>query len=414
MPSPGLEALRIDRSNSGASASMRPRRSRAWLLLSLLLLLVVAAVVAQRHWSEVSVETVTVSNAYPYQALTLLNAAGYVVAQRKAAIASKATGRLEWLGVVEGSVVKQGEVIARIENQDVTAALDQARANIAVAEAGIGQAQAELTDAESAYRRAEDLLAQKYLSPSALDSARARYLKARAGVNSARAALKAAQANARVAEVAVGQTQIRSPFDAVVLTKNANVGDTVTPFSSSLDTKGAVVTVADMSTLEVEADVSEANLQKIRVDQPCVIQLDAFPEQRIRGVVSRLVPTVDRAKATVMTKVRFIDRDPGEGRRILPEMSAKVAFLSQAVAENLRHPSTVTNPAAVTRREGKSVVFVVADAGVRMVEVKTGETLGEALVVSGVGAPLKVGDKLVLKPEEKLRDGMLVKLSAKP
>ena len=408
MSSPGLEALRIDRAASGRS---KTRRWRRWLLAAALVLIVAALV--GRGLSEPNVETVTVGSAYPYQGLTLLNAAGYVVAQRKAAIASKASGRLEWLGVVEGSVVKRGEVIARIENQDVAASLAQARANVAVARAGINQAQAEVTDAAAANRRTQDLAAQKYLSASAVDAAQARYLKASAAEASARAALAAAQANANVAEVALAQTLIRAPFNGIVLTKNANVGDTVTPFSSSLDTKGAVVTVADMDTLEVEADVSEANLQKIRVDQPCEIQLDAFPEQRFRGVVSRLVPTVDRAKATVMTKVRFVDFDPGQGLRILPEMSAKVAFLSQAVAPEQRRPRTVVNPLALAKRDGKNVVFVVSEGRVRMVEVTSAETLGEALVVSGVATALRAGDKLVLKPDDKLVDGMAVKQVAK-
>ena len=136
-----------------------------------------------------------------------------------------------------------------------------------------------------------------------------------------------AEANARNAEVAVDYTQIRAPFDGVILSKSANVGDMVTPFSSAADSKGAVVTMADMSTLEVEADVSESSLAKIRVGQPCEITLDALPGERFRGRISRMVPTVDRAKATVMTKVQFEAIDP----RVLPEMSAKVSFLSQDV-----------------------------------------------------------------------------------
>jgi RND family efflux transporter MFP subunit len=389
MPEPGLEQLRIDRS----SPATRPRRAkRLWLLLAAAVLLLAAGALASRYAGETAVETVSVTTAYPYQAVTLLNAAGYVVAQRKAAIASKATGRLEWLGVVEGSVVKEGEVIARIENRDVSAAAEQARANVAVA-------RAELHDAEAAYKRAKELVAQKYVSPSALDAAEARYLKAKAGVS-------AAQAGARVAEVAVEQTLIRAPFDGVVLTKNANVGDTVTPFSASIDTKGAVVTVADMATLEVEADVSESNLQKIGVNQPCEIQLDAFPEMRFRGTVARLVPTVDRSKATVMTKVRFVERD----LRILPEMSAKVAFLSKEVPEAERKPRTVVNPEAVVTRDGSSVVFVVAEGRARAVAVQTSERLGEAIALSGV----KPGDKVVLRPEAKLRDGAAVKAAQKP
>ena len=293
--------------------------------------------------SAIEVEQTTVTLAYPYQAVTALNATGYVVAQRKASIASKATGRLEWLGVQEGSRVKKGEVIARLENQDVSAARDQSAANVRVAQANIEQAKAELAEAQRQLERTEELLAQKFVSPSAYDTAVARADKARAAVGSSQAALGAADAGRRSAEVSVEQTVIRAPFDGVVLTKNANVGDTITPFSSALDTKGAVVTMADMGTLEVEADVSESNLQKVKVGQPCEIELDAIPDTRFQGQVSRLVPTVDRSKATVMTKISFRELDP----RILPDMSAKVAFLTEELPAGQRMPSPAVNAAAV-------------------------------------------------------------------
>src|SRR4029078_3148129 len=141
-------------------------------------------------------------------------------------------------------------------------------------------------------------------------------------------------------------TQVRAPFAGVVLTKNANVGDIVTPFSSAADSKGAVVTMADMSTLEVEADVSESSLEKVKAGQPCEIVLDALPDGRFRGTISRMVPTVDRAKATVMTKVRFNELDP----RVLPEMSAKVSFLSRAIGAEDQRPLAAVNPDAIVER----------------------------------------------------------------
>lgn len=394
--------MRIDRSVAPVMAR-RPRP--AWIVAALAGIALAGWVAVQSFSGPIPVETATVTTAYPYQAVTLLSAAGYVVAQRKAAVSSKGTGRLEWLGVQEGSRVKEGEVIARLESRDVRASAEQAEANVSVARANVGQAQAELHDADLAYQRARDLLERRFVAQSAVDAAQARYNKARAAVTSAKAALEAAAAGARVAEVAAGQTLIRAPFDGVVLTKNANVGDVVTAFSSAIDAKGAVVTMADMSTLEVEADVSESNLGKISIGQPCEIQLDAFPDQRFRGEVSRLVPTVDRTKATVMTKVKFVDRDA----RILPEMSAKVAFLSHAVPADQRKPLTVVPPDAVAQRNGKSVVFAVADGKVKEIPVQAGDKVGEAIVVAGL-AP---GDKVVLKPAEKLRDGAAVKHVAK-
>lgn len=350
---------------------------------------------AYRQAGEVSVDLVGVSTAYPYQAVTLLNASGYVVAQRKAAVATKATGRLEWLGVQEGSVVKAGQVIARLESQDVRSVVMQASASLE-------SARAELKDAEIALARSQDLAQKKFIATSALDAARARFDKARAGVS-------VAQANLRTAEVSVEQTQIRAPFDGVVLTKNANVGDIVTPFSQAADSKGAVVSMADMMTLEVEADVSEANLAKIKVGQPCEIALDAFPEQRFRGEVSRLVPTVDRGKASVMTKVRFVDRAADSDKGILPEMSAKVAFLSQAVPPESRFPRVVVHADAITQRDGHSVSFLVLEGVARATPVTVGKKIGDLIEVSG----LKPGDKVVLKPSEKLHDGSKVSVAAK-
>lgn len=402
MAAPDLSQMRIDRGPQGAPR----RRWRPATLIAAAVILAAGGFGLSRFLSgPVEVEAVTVTTAYPYQAYTLLNAAGYVVAQRKAAVSSKATGRLEWLGVQEGSKVKEGEVIARLESRDVRASADQAAANVSVARANIGQAEAELRDAEQSLHRSRDLYAKKFIALSALDTARARYEKAAAALASSKAALQAAQAAARAAEVAVEQTLIRAPFDGVVLTKSANVGDVVTPFSSALEAKGAVATMADMSSLEVEADVSESNLAKIHVGQPCEVQLDAFPEQRFRCRVSRLVPTVDRAKATVLTKVKLEDRDA----RILPEMSAKVSFLSQEVGPDQRSPLTVVNPEAVTTRDGHTVVFVVAEGRAKATQVTTGAKIGDALEVSGV----KSGEKVILKPGEKLRDGAEVKLVQK-
>jgi len=270
-----------------------------------------------------------------------------------------------------------------------------------VAQANLEQGEAELNEAERSFNRSRDLLAKNFVSQAAHDTAISRLEKARAAVSGNRAAIAVAQANYRAAQVAVEQTLIRAPFDGVVLTKNANVGDVITPFSSALGSQAAVVTMADMATLEVEADVSESNLGKVKVDQPCEIQLDALPDVRFRGRLLRMVPTVDRAKATVMAKVRFAELDP----RILPEMSAKVAFLSEEVPESERGARIAALPAAVVERDGKKVVFVIRDGRAVQTAVETGDKVGELIEIrSGVAA----GDKLVLRPPEKLRDGARV------
>ena len=176
---------------------------------------------------------------------------------------AKATGRLVWLGVEEGSRVKKDEVIARLEDLDVRATQEQTAASVKVAKANLEQGMAELRDAEIAVKRSQDLLKQGFVSQSANDIALSRLDKAKASISSLEAAIAAAQAALRGANVAVDQTLIRAPFDGVVLTKSANIGDVITPFSSALDSKGAVVSIADMSTLEVEADVSESSFFKV-------------------------------------------------------------------------------------------------------------------------------------------------------
>ena len=397
-----LSPLRIDRQ---APRSPKRRLHKGWLIGGLAVLVLGGAAIFAGLRAPVGVETVKVSEAWPYQGLTVLNATGYVVAQRKAAIASKATGRLEWLGVREGSVVKAGELIARLEQRDVAAQLQQAAANVGVAQANVGQVQAELRDAELAFGRARDLRARNFVAQAQVDQAEARMVKARAAVVSARAAERAAEAARQAAQVAVAQTEIRAPFDGVVLTKHANVGDLITNFSAAADSKGAVVSMADMSTLEVEADVSESSLSKIKPGQPCEIQLDAFPELRFRGEVSRLVPTVDRAKASVLTKIRFIDPDP----RVLPEMSAKIAFLSEALDAARRQPRVAVHGEAVVAEGGASAVFRVENGVAKRVSVTPGAKIGDLVELSGV-AP---GDTLVLRPPASLSDGAAVKTGGK-
>lgn len=383
-----------------------PRRRRRWVRYAIIAVIVLVLVgVGVRLAGPQPVETTTISAAYPSQNYTLLNATGYVVPQRKAAVASKAQGRLEWLGVLEGSRVKKDEIIARVESRDVEASAAQARAQVQVAEANLQLQQAELRDAEVNLKRSEMLLEPKAISKQQYDADLARYNKARASISNAQASIASSRANARAAEVSVEQTVIRAPFDGVVLIKHANVGDNITPFSAAADTKGAIVTIADMDTLEVEADVSESNIARITVEQPCEILLDALPNLRMAGRVSRIVPTVDRSKATVLVKIRFVDRDP----RVLPDMSAKIAFLSKPVPPEDNKPLTAVQPSAVVERDGKAVVFVVADGKVRLVPVTRGAKIGELQAVQGV----KPGETVVLAPADKLADGAKVTVTKK-
>lgn len=406
MSAPDLSKLSIDR----GTKAVAPRRGRRWLnrWTAGIAVLVVAAGFAAMRWANapVAVETATVTTAYPTASFTELNATGRVSAFRKAAVSTKATGRLEWLGVQEGSRVKAGEVIARLENRDVAASHDSSVAAANAARANLEQGEAELRDAKVAYERAKDLFEKKFIAEAAVDTARARYEKAQASISSLKASIGVAEANSRQAAVALEQTLIRAPFDGIVLTKNANVGDIITPFSSAAESKGAVVNMADMDTLEVEADVSEASISKIKVGMPTEIQLDAYPNLRLLGEVSRIVPTVDRAKATLLVKVAFKEKDP----RALPDMSARVAFLARAPEAAERKPVVAVRADAVAKRGDRSVVYVLDGKNVaKEVGVGNPAKVGDLLQVANV----KAGDKVAINPPEKLRDGAAVAIAKK-
>ena len=404
MATPDLSKLTISRDQKAFSGK-KSGKKKWWIGAALIVVFGGAAVAMRGGGGTQQVENGIVASAYPSQSITALNATGRVSAQRKAAVSTKATGRLVFLGVQEGSIVKAGDILARIENLDVSATQDQALANLRASKANLEQGAAELRDADSNLKRSEDLANKNFISSATLDTAKARFDKARAVVASLNGAIGVAEANVRATNVAVEQTLIRAPFDGVVLTKNANVGDIITPFSSAADSKGAVVNMADMSTLEVEADVSEISLGKISVAQPVEIQLDAFPDLRLLGKVSRIVPTVDRSKATVLVKVEFVEKD----KRVLPDMSAKVAFLSRELKAEERKPVVAVQPTAIVKRDDKDVVFVIDNNAVKLTPVAVGSKIGDLMQVSGV----KPGDKVVLNPTEKLKDGGAVAIAKK-
>jgi len=346
-----------------------------------------------------------VARVYPAQAYAVLNASGYVVAQRKAAVSSKSTGRLIYLGVEEGSRLKKGQVLASLENEDLVAARDQTAAQIKEAQANLAQAQAELTDSNLQHERYKTLLARDLVARQDYDTATARLDKAKAGVAAARARIKTNQAALANAQAAVEYTYIRSPFDGVVLTKYAEVGEVVAPFGAAVNARAAVVTMADLNSLMVEADVAESNLDKVRLEQPCEITLDAIPDKRFPGQVHMIVPTADRSKATVLTKVKFLEFD----ERILPEMSAKAAFLSRPLEAGERRPRLAIPRAALITRNGQAFAFRLEDNRVKLTPLTLGPEMGDLVEIT---QGLKEGDKVVLKPPASLKDGSMVKVKA--
>jgi RND family efflux transporter MFP subunit len=339
--------------------------------------------------SKQEVTLVSASLQSPAQANAILNASGYVVAQRKAAVASKGTGRLVYLGVVEGDKVKDNQIIARLEDDDIRAQLNEAIANKKVQEA-------ELKVAESDFKRQKELFASRLASELDVDNAESRYYRVLASIELAEAIIAGA-------EVAMENTRIRAPFDGTVLTKNADIGEIVAPMAAGVNSRAAVVTIADMSSLQVETDVSESNIEKIITGLKCEISLDAYPNKRYRGYVDKIVPTADRAKATVLVKVGFESYD----QRVLPEMSAKVLFLRGEEQDGSQNGDLilVIPKASIRSTNGKYFVYKITDKTAVEVEVTLGEEIGtNTEIITG----LKNGDRIIRNLSDEISDGTSV------
>jgi RND family efflux transporter MFP subunit len=403
-----LSALRIDPAKKTSGQVIPRRRRRDGLFFGAVLVTGLLGYFLYDRVIDASLNDLEIGKAmsvFPYQALSLLIASGYVVPQMQADVATKATGRLEWIDVEEGGRVERGQLIARLDNQDVLALKEKAEAEVEVAKARLAEAEAELRDAQRSLARTKTLVKKDVLTQEVYDGAIAREEKALAAVQSFKAAVDSAEATLHGAIVDVESTLIRAPFDGVVLRKYANIGDVVAPFSSTIESKGAVLSMADLDTLEVEVDVSESELHKVRVGQPCKIELEALPDRRFRCSVSRIVPTVDKARATVLVRVRFVDKD----NRVLPNMSARVTFLSEEPTAEQEEPVTVVPVSAIVMRDGKEVVFLAMEGTATHLAVETGERMGDVIEIR---RGLKAGDRVVLHPPDTLKDGSAISASA--
>jgi RND family efflux transporter MFP subunit len=391
-----LASLKIDRSRRSAS----PWR---WPLLLLLpaavAILALYALRARQAFSATEVETVTVAvsrDVEPSAGTPILTASGYVVARRKAVVSAKIQGRLSELRVEEGSVVREGDTLARLESIDYEAAVARARAAVQRAEADLAEYQRQL-------RLAEELAREKVLARDDREAAASR-------VRIAEAQLAQAQADLAFAEAQLQNTVIRAPFSGVVVKKMAEVGESVAPIPPGVNistSSGAIVALADLQTLEVEADVAEANVAKVAGGQPAEVTVEAIPDRRYKAVLRQVIPTADRTKATVMVKVTILDKD----KDLKPEMSAKVTFLEpekeRAAGSDGAAPVVLVPRTAVVNRDGKPTVFLVRDGTAQARAVVLGtERQGQVIVKDGLAG----GETLVAKPADELRDGALVRI----
>ncbi|MBI5730886.1 MAG: efflux RND transporter periplasmic adaptor subunit [Ignavibacteriales bacterium] len=389
-----LSSLKIDRSQKNVNPEQKGKLIKMIAAgLAITIILIVIVLLFKSYTSPaVEVKMTYAALQSSAQSNAVLTASGYVVAQRKAAVASKGMGRLVYLGVVEGDRVTANQVIARLEDSDIKAQLDQAKANLKLS-------QADLNDVEKNYNRQKDLLRTGSVTQMEFDAAESRY-------NRVLASIEVAKALVTQSEVALENTLVRAPFNGTVLTKNADVGEVVAPMSAGVNSRAAVVTMADMNSLQVEADVSESNIEKIEPDQNCQITLDAYPRHNYAGYVAKIVPTADRGKATVMVKVGFKNYD----KRVLPEMSAKVLFLREAMKEELKEekPNLVVPKTAVVTRGAQQFAFKVRDDKVVQVAVTTGKDFGLYIEITN---GLENGDEVIDNVTDEIKDGVKVKIN---
>ncbi len=349
------------------------------------------------------VKETTVSLLYPYQIITVFNASGYVTAGKKSSVSSKITGKIKTLNVEEGTRVRKNEILAILEDDEPKAIKKQIEAQIEVTKKNILVAQEDLKEAERQYIRNKNLYNKGLISKNTFELSETNLNKAKALLDSLSSQLKLNESQLEQALVNLENTIIRAPFDGIILTKNADIGDIVTPIGSAVTAKASVVDMADMNTLYVETDVSESYIEKVKINQPVIIRLDAFPEKIYNGKVYSIIPTANRTKASITVKVNFTERD----NKILPDMSAKVSFLSRELKKEEKDALLIINKNALVREGDKTKVYVIKDEKVYLKEISIGKEIDDNVEILG---GLQYGDKIVLNPPKGLKDGSKIKV----
>ena len=413
-----LSKLRIDRGAPSAPVKRALRRNLVIFAGAVFVVAITAIVLRARAVPTVQVVTATASGTGgpgggAAGGATSVTANGYVVARTKASVSAKTAGRLAFLGVSEGSYVHRGEIIARLDNADFQAAVAQAQANVATADASVIEATSDRDQTARDAARIREIRTRNpnLMSPQDLETSTSRAAQAEARYTAAIARRRSAEAGLRLAQASNENTIIRAPFTGTVLRKDAEVGEVVAPSVGGGLTRGAVVTMADLSTLEVEVDVNEAYIARIASGRPARITLDAYPDTTFRGSVRQVVPTADRQRATVQVKVTIDDHDP----RILPEMGAKVDFLEPeqpraAGAAATPARTTIRIPASAMKTEGNaSFVWLVRDGRLSKRPVTTGPVSGGFLEIR---SGLSGGEQLLVGGVEVPSEGMKVKTQA--
>lgn len=400
MDRPSLDQLRIER------PAERPRSPLRWivpLLLAAAALAVIAWLTLLRPQAGIEVRVAVARGVAATGATTVLNASGYVTARRQATVSSKFTGRVMEVLIEEGMAVEEGQVLARLDDANLRPALALAEAQWVSAQRGVAETEALLTEARLNFGRTTQLVGRQLASEAELD-------RSRALARSLEAQLERKQADAEVAARQVDiyrqqleDTVIRAPFAGVVVAKNAQPGEMISPVSAGGGfTRTGIGTIVDMASLEIEIDVNEAYINRVESGQPVVATLDAYPDWKIPSHVIAIIPTADRQRATVEVRVGFDALDP----RILPDMGVKVAFQETEGAADAAPAGVLVPAAALHREQGRDYLFVVRDGLAERRAVALGGDRDGGVVVT---AGLQAGERVVLDPPAELSDGGAVR-----
>lgn len=399
-----LEQLRIDR---GSEPSGRP----GYLMwLAVLGVMLAAGGLAGWRWMHPAGIAIRVAVARPLALAggalapeSILDASGYVVARREATVASKITGKLVELDIEEGDRVKEGQVIARLDDTNARAALNEARAQLDYARSALAETEVNLANAEREYERQKSLLSGHYVSQAAVDNAQTARDALVAQLATQRANVEVAGRGIDIAQRNVDDTVVRAPFAGVVTVKAAQPGEIVSPISAGGGfTRTGIGTIVDMDSLEIEVDVNENFINRVQPDQKVTARLNAYPDWQIPGHLIAVIPTADRSKGTVTVRIALDQKDP----RILPEMGVRVSFLAAAPAGAA--PPGLGVPAAAVESEGSTgVVFVLHGATVERRAVRLGAREGdEVAVLSGLTA----GERVAIGDFAQLKDGARIRV----
>jgi len=396
-----LDQLRIDR---GGDRPRGSRRGRLYAVVALVVLVAGAGIwFAWARTRPPAVQTAVVRAAgRGANGGSVLDASGYVTARRQATVSAKITGKVTEVMIEEGTRVREGAVLARLDDTEARAQLALAQAQLAAARSQLAEVRAQLAQAERDHARQQELYDRQLVSPQSLDAALAQRDTLRARLASTEAAITVAQESQRVAQVQLDNTVIRAPFSGVVVAKSAQPGEMISPISAGGGfTRTGIGTIVDMDSLEIQVDVNESYINRVIPGQPVEATLNAYPDWRIPGEVIAIIPTADRSKATVKVRIAIKQKDA----RIVPDMGARVGFLDPRPTGAPPPPSVLVPASAVRNDDSGPVIFVYANGRVERRSVTLGpDVSGQHRVLSG----LREGERVVLTPSPSLTDGQAV------